>query len=557
MAVNYMGLAARASVPDNIPERAGLTIDRRRERLGITMLRRIMMRPYLALTVVGAFALSGCSETDWNWGRSSSASARRDKPVTRSEPAPAETRTAAARPKEPTASSTEDSRAREVDEQVARYVESMNTQSDSGYVRSDLNSKIQRQSDPERANRIRQTAARARGDRPPLEPDSSLETPAERGSEASSSAASPGALEEYAGARPVSRSTEEPTVSGHANESPVAARDHEKPVEAHSSRAGGGTQSEVTELPTRSEPEPTAESSSTVSANASTESTPPAKPPALSEISIEPVSPKQESAANPQPKSTDNAAPQSSERALVNAIPTTPISTADAIKARIAEQEKLVAREPDNLEEQFRLRLMYLIDGQDDRATDPIPGLNSQMQEIVRGQIAALLTARGTSERDPTLWANRQLDAIENLRALVRAQADLRVPRVELCSAIDGFGRYEPIVPPQFTVGGRNQVIVYMEVDNFQTEKTSTGLYRALMSVRASLLNKSGEEIWSMRDENIEDLSRQRRSDFFLTIGPLAIPKTLGPGEYVMKVEVEDVVGGKIGSNFAKFKMLP
>lgn len=229
----------------------------------------------------------------------------------------------------------------------------------------------------------------------------------------------------------------------------------------------------------------------------------------------------------------------------------------DPFKARIVEQERIVARNPDNLEEQVRLRLMYLIDGQDDEATAPTPGLNEEIQEIILAQVRTLMAARGTSEHDPVSWANRQLDAIEDLRALIRARADLRVPRVEVCSAIDGFGRYEPIVPAQFTVGGRNQVIVYMEVDNFQTEKTESGLYRALMSVRASLLNNRGDEIWSMRDENIEDLARQRRSDFFLTIGPLAIPRTLGPGEYVMKVEVEDLIGEKLGSNFTKFKMVP
>jgi hypothetical protein len=82
-------------------------------------------------------------------------------------------------------------------------------------------------------------------------------------------------------------------------------------------------------------------------------------------------------------------------------------------------------------------------------------------------------------------------------------------------------------------------------------------MYRTLLSVRQSLLTKSGEELWSTHDANIEDIARQRRRDFFLTLGPWSIPKTLGPGSYILKVEVEDVLAGKINSGVAKFKMVP
>lgn len=252
------------------------------------------------------------------------------------------------------------------------------------------------------------------------------------------------------------------------------------------------------------------------------------------------------------------AAPMNADRITANAPPAVKTVEIDPIEARIAEQAGLVAKDPNNLEEQFRLRLLYMVAGQDDKALAATPGVNEDIQKIMTGQIQALMSARSTSERDPATWANRQLDAVEQLRALVRARADLRVPRVELCSSIEGFGRYEPIVPAQFMVGGKNLIVLYIEVDNFHCEKTESGMYRTLLSVRLSLLSASGgEELWSKRDENIEDLARQRRTDFYLTIGPLGIPKTLAPGEYVLKVEVEDVLAGKVNGNSVKFKMVP
>jgi len=75
-----------------------------------------------------------------------------------------------------------------------------------------------------------------------------------------------------------------------------------------------------------------------------------------------------------------------------------------------------------------------------------------------------------------------------------------------------------------------------------------------LLNMRQSLLTKDGKELWNTKEENIEDLSRQRRRDFFLTAMHI-IPKTLDPGEYVYKVEIEDVLAGKINSNSVTFKL--
>jgi len=245
------------------------------------------------------------------------------------------------------------------------------------------------------------------------------------------------------------------------------------------------------------------------------------------------------------------------KRHAANTPSSPPQQPVDTFKKKLKEQEALVAKNPDDVEQQFNLRMMYLVDGQDDKALAPSSSMNAETQEILLGQLRTLMAARSSNSRDPAVWANKQLDAIEKLRGLLRAKADLVVPKVELCKSIVGFGLYEPIEPAAFKAGAKNRVLLYIEVDNFKCEKTKTGLFRTLLSVRKSLMNKSGEELWSTKDDNIEDLARQERRDFYLTIGPLAIPKSLGPGEYVFKVEVEDVLGGKINSNVVRFKMVP
>lgn len=522
----------------------------------------------------------GCSEQKWDWFGLKKTESKETKPAAMAKPAQPE-KTAA----KPESADPDDPNAKEVDKRVEEYVKSMNNRYDPGYVQNDFTTKIERQNDPDRANRIRKTAARSRSDsgqyEPEWAPDSGENPGSPAGTDAPSKTGSDDAPQianlndsstETADNKSAIGATPEKKTSGQMP--PTAKRTQPKPLEPDPIENKDASQEPVTQSPAvatnrppasvdkpeESTPAQQTETAETASANEK----PVAKPPVLADISVS-AAPKTTANSRPQTISEDTTAedpiPARSEPVVTNSpvmpAPSTAAPIADAIKAKIAEQERLVARDPNNLEEQFRLRMMYLVDGQDDKALAPTDGVNEDIQEIMRGQIQAMMSARSTSERDPATWANRQLDAIETLRQLVRQKADLRVPKVELCSAIDGFGRYEPISPPDFRVSARNLVLLYIEVDNFQSEKTPSGMYRTLLSVRQSLLSTTGEELWTQRDENIEDLARQQRSDFYLTIGPLAIPKTLGAGEYVMKVEVEDVIAGKMNSNVARFKMVP
>jgi hypothetical protein len=270
-----------------------------------------------------------------------------------------------------------------------------------------------------------------------------------------------------------------------------------------------------------------------------------ARPPQLGDVKI---------TAGPEPEA-DTTREAHDATATPN-VPAKVVERIDTFRQMLEEQETKVARDPNNLAEQYRLRMLYLVDNEDTKALSLSDEMDPDRQEIVQAQVRALMAAEaGAADRDLASEANRLLEPIENLRSVVRARADLRVPRVELCSSVEAFGLYEPIEPAEFTVGRKNSVVIYVEVDNFRSEKIASGQFRTLLSVRLTLLNKAGEEIWSMPHPNIEDLARHRRRDFFLT-APTPIPAAIPPGEYVLKVEVEDVLAGKINSNTARFKMV-
>ena len=532
---------------------------------------------------VGGILSTGCKNHDarvqeWNefWGS-------KPKGQRRVTPVPAEQRPASAANSARTAEGTsrpkgQDNAGRGDPDAIERYTARMQGRGSDEYQPNDHTAKIRRQEDPQRRERIQKTAAHRSGgydagsesaettypesvpsgqDSPPVASDggngsvirmasaesrsgsTANDAPAGGAGDASANAVDYSSVVEPAAEQPIR--VAEPTVG---TSDPVTARQESTPA--------------VDQPVTRSEPEAVSEPSrltaNTSSAEiAATSSTPAKEAPAIPKLADVKIDPAPEPATITK-TDVDIGDAASLPSTSVNAPPTKPD---DGLATRLKQQEALVAADPNNVEEQYRLRMMYLTAGEDQKALAATAGMDEDIQRIMESHLRSLMAARSGAGRDPATWANRQLDSIENLRKEVQALADLRIPRVVLCTAIESFGHYKSIDPPVFRAGARNLALVYIEVDNFTSQQTPGGQYRTLLSVDYSVLSKSGRRIWGKRDDNIEDLAQQMRQDFYLAIGPIPIPKKLPPGEYVVKVEVEDVLAGKINSNVTKFKIAP
>lgn len=526
----------------------------------------------LAASLLAVMVSVGCTAEDWtwNWGQNK----EEDKPravaakPTTTRPATA-TRSTRVEAKPAAEAEPKDPQSDRVNAQIAEYTQRMKNSEQTGYRPNDLNSKIARQQDPNRRNRARQSGSPA-SELPPASKGETTESrPSALTGEATAvkntSTPTPSNTDQSASVntfdwppvKPLENKTEKPATGTTAKPTP-AATVTESPRTATGNNASSTTVAKLDSTPTPPpvmrtvEPTPIAPSPKTepsrvpAAVPASAEKT--EKPPVLEEVKI---------AAGAE---TNNETEKKVEPDSPRLAPNTPVTTVekvDTFTERLRELETRIKKDPNNIEDQYRLRLMYFVMGQPDKATATIEGTNSEVQNLVVAHLQTLMAAQARDYRDPALSANQQLEQVESLRTLIRAKADLQVPKVVLCTAIEGFGRYTPIEPAEFKAGQKNRVLLYLEVDNFRTEKTASGMFRTLLSVRESLLTRTGEELWSMQDANIEDLARQQRRDFYLTIGELTIPKTLTPGEYVLKVEVEDVLAGKINSSTAKFKIVP
>ena len=501
------------------------------------------------VAIVAAFTVSACSQEGWkmDWWNQDEKPQVKPKPVTKAQVRPANDSTAAqprtaAKPEQP--AEPEDPQSRDVQAKVDRYVQTMNTAPEGSRGYNDFNSKIERQQDPNRKTRLQRVAEQSRE-----KPDAGTNAPVPTGRKQTDPTV-----------RPVSeqRPLETPEGAASAREgdhsAEPAVRASDPPARLSERKDDRASESqEVKDTPKDDGPmavpaNPDEKDSSGMRSTKEAGPTAAAgHPPVLAEIT---VTPGPEPVAEP-PKSSEELA-----RPTPNVVVPPAPESVDTFPKRLAEQEARVAKEPNDMAEQYRLRMMYLIEGQDEKALASAEGLDAENQQILQAQIRALISARSGSGRDAATRATELLAPIEDLRTQLRARADLQVPKVILCTHIEGFGVYTPIEPAQFTAGRKNPVIVYIEVDNFKSEKTPSGLHRTLLSLRPSLLNKSGEELWSDSQDNIEDLSRQQRHDFFLALNE-TLPASLSPGEYTLKIEVEDVLAGKINSSTARFKIVP
>ncbi|HPF37529.1 MAG TPA: hypothetical protein P5081_14970 [Phycisphaerae bacterium] len=207
----------------------------------------------------------------------------------------------------------------------------------------------------------------------------------------------------------------------------------------------------------------------------------------------------------------------------------------------LAELEATVRQSPDDLQSQMRMRLLYLAERREAEALAPTPGASPETRAQVEEYLAAILPAVRQGEIDPSRVSLSDLDRFV---AESRESKRLRIPVATFCRSIQKFGAYRRYDPPVFPEGRFPRLLVYLEIQNYVSTRSQTGVYRTLLSVQQKLLNSAGVEIWSTLDQEIPDLSNGLREDFFLAIGPIDFQQNLPPDEYTFVISLRDLQGG-------------
>lgn len=144
--------------------------------------------------------------------------------------------------------------------------------------------------------------------------------------------------------------------------------------------------------------------------------------------------------------------------------------------------------------------------------------------------------------------ADRQLleDLAMELADQAAAAQPLTIRNVKLCRRVTGFGQYQAFDRSVFLARRSHPVIVYAELDHYQTDVESDGRRVARLTQELTLYNDAdGLPVWRQRPVEIVDRSFNRRRDFFI-VQVVNLSDRLTVGKYLLKVTITDQIGNAV-----------
>lgn len=200
------------------------------------------------------------------------------------------------------------------------------------------------------------------------------------------------------------------------------------------------------------------------------------------------------------------------------------------------------------------LRMLYLMAGQNDRAIEPIKGLDADEQEFwqhLLWSVANYFDAQGMPRA-----SDRATQSVAELRTAaqkLKSQADLELRSVTFCQRIDSYGNFERLSRDQFPPG--SAVLLYAEVENFGSISAEGD--RQMTSLKSTIeFFKSGSDkpIQTIPFKVTQDYCRTKRRDFYLAF-EFSIPQQLEAGVYSLVLRTEDQVAKKVASQKINFSV--
>ena len=139
--------------------------------------------------------------------------------------------------------------------------------------------------------------------------------------------------------------------------------------------------------------------------------------------------------------------------------------------------------------------------------------------------------------------------------AIVEAPT-LDLPTAELCWRIGGFGDYDAFDHSTFLAHEEQQVILYLEIEDFASKLTRKNEWVTEVSQQLEIYSdRDGIPVWSESWQKAVDVVRKRRHDFFTT-QVISLPSALSVGKYHLKIRVRDEQSGAEAEESIVFEMV-
>lgn len=248
-------------------------------------------------------------------------------------------------------------------------------------------------------------------------------------------------------------------------------------------------------------------------------------------------------AANPpltfNPPSSDTPAPPAT---------TSPVESAEVLLPKlIASLQKEIRERKDRKEEaaslEQKLRLLQLVADDTDDAVNQIEQLPPAEREAFKQMMFALTTWLSPDDAKRSSLRNAKiLRSLDEVNHRLSAVSKLDLKNLMFCEKVESFGWYTEFPRAEFTP--KQQVILYVEVQNFAAEEKTTSAFETELQGSYQIYDAGGNIIDERQLPLDREVCRNFRRDYFLAYR-IYLPAELTAGRYRLELTVEDLKAKK------------
>ena len=237
--------------------------------------------------------------------------------------------------------------------------------------------------------------------------------------------------------------------------------------------------------------------------------------------------------------------------------PPIPAKWNEDLSESIAKLEKSIKENPSPQEtarvnQEMTLRLLYLANRQLEEAMRPIEGLTEPERDYVQHQVQALYEA---SNPDPIPVKNRQWSLVMNSQREATNQlaaiSNLEVKSVSFCTDVQGYGVVTKF--PSNTFKPDQDLLLYCELDNVAADDVKEGFETQLQG-SYEIIDPNGRRIADQLLPMEKEICKNHRRDYFI-VYRIYTPMQIGPGNYQLRLTVEDMKARKFGQATLDFQI--
>jgi hypothetical protein len=248
-----------------------------------------------------------------------------------------------------------------------------------------------------------------------------------------------------------------------------------------------------------------------------------------------------------------NAAQQSGKRLDAAAIDDMELEDlGDALLRKLEKASRIDEHPQSQIELATKQRLVHWIMGDMDAVAAPIDGMPPAAQAYLQATFQGLheaTDANGSPAESRRM--SRALLSHRKAEEQLSALANLEILNLCFCTEVDSFGVVTRF--PKYEFSPEQEVLLYCELENF-VSKPVRGGYETRLQGSYEIVDSAGHKIADQALPEDSDVCANRRRDFYIAYH-LFMPQRIGPGQYQLRLIIEDMQGNKYGQSQLDFRI--